>query len=122
MQLEMCRPPNFNAAVLAQAFPADHEYRIALFEEHVTEIGTPALEKTLTGYQLVQDGDTTALKFESQVEWLNVTVTAMCAIVYDATTGIIMSITNFEKPVGVVNGLFEMTLNSAGVVRFGDSL
>ena len=130
MPLEVARPSGFNENVLALAFPAHHSYRVALYEEHVdldkySSSGECASEgydvggKELAGYEIVRDGDGARVKFDSLVEWLNVTLTTRCAVVYDADTGVVMSITKFDKPVGVVNGLFSLTLTSLGVVGLG---
>ena len=41
-------------------------------------------------------------------------------MIYDADTGIILSIMNFEKRIGVVGGVFSLSLNEKGVVVLGD--
>lgn len=130
MQLEVRTPDGFNENVLRAAFPANHVYRVALYEDHVNldkysssgECQGDGYEtggKELSGYEIERINSGAILKFDSLVEWLNVTVTTKCVVVYDADTGVVMSITNYEKPVGVVNGLFSLTLNSDGVVAIG---
>lgn len=116
-------PPDFMANALRAAFPPEHTYKVALYKDlfegtHYTpdgeEDGYGYTAKVLNGYRI--DGAT--LHFDRTVEWLNVDIASRSAVVFDADSGLIMSITDFGRRCGVLNGLFTVTLSEKGVVSF----
>lgn len=121
-------PDHFYANVLSKAFPPDHTYMVALFEEHQTMahyspegecdgIGYEA--KVLTGYTLVDAGDHAVIKFDPIVDWTNADIRTQAAVIFDANTDLVLSIMNFERPVGVIGGLFTLKLHEEGVIKLG---
>ena len=124
-------PTGFYAAVLRQAFPEEHTYKVALYEDHqdiasydgsgeCVDYGYAPGGKALSGYQLHDFGTHARLAFSPNVDWFDVTVRTRCAVVYDADTGVVLNIMNFEKHCGVIGGVFTVTLHEEGVVQLGE--
>lgn len=123
-------PPSFHARTLAKAYPADHIYRVALYETlqdidtyttsgECSGDGYVAGGNTLTGYRVVEREGGADLAFNTQSDWFNVSVRARGAVVYDATNGDVISILDFERFAGVIGGVFTVNLNKNGVAGIG---
>lgn len=123
-------PNGFYALVLSTAFPPEHTYRVALFEEpqefaiyetngECSDEGYDAGGKELGGYRVVDSGAFATLVFNTAVDWFDATIRTRCAVVYDADTGVVMNIMNFEKQCGVIGGVFTVNLHAEGVVQLG---
>lgn len=124
-------PQGFYANVLREAFPEDHTYKVALFEKHKDfaiydgsdECGDDGYEtggKVLTGYKVNDFGDYATVTFNRTVDWFDATIRTKSAVVYDANTGIVMNIMNFERTCGVIGGVFTLSLHEDGVVQLGE--
>ena len=124
-------PTGFHAQVLALAFPPEHTFKIALYDEHQDLAiydtsgecdgeGYIAGGATLTGYALRDHGTHAIISFDRLIDWFNATIISKSAVVYDADTGVVMNIMNFERQVGVVGGVFSLSLNQRGVVVLGE--
>ena len=123
-------PNGFYANLIRHGFPSDHEFKVALFKEPQSAStyssdgeceGEGYEAKTLTGYRVEDFGHYATLGFDSLVDWFNATIVAHSAVVFDATTGVVVSIMNFDKPSGVVGGVFSLNLHPEGVLRLGEA-
>ena len=123
-------PTGFYAQVLSYAFPENHTYKVALFEDHqdiatytssgeCDDYGYEQGGQALTGHKVNDFGTYATLSFNTTVDWFDVTVKTRCAVIYDADTGVVLNIMNFEKPTGVIGGLYTVTLHKDGVVQLG---
>lgn len=109
--------------------PADHVYKVALYPEAVElDSYTPDGEwvgygyasggKTLSGHRIEMDGTEAVLRFNG-VEWVDCDIKAKTILVYDATTGYAINVTQLERVAGVYAGLFEYRMPDEGVARIG---
>ena len=124
-------PDGFYARVLAHAFPESHTFKAALYgsEQSMAEYspvgecddyGYTAGGATLSGYKLNDFGTHATISFNPTVDWMDVSVKTQCAVIYDADTGTVLNIMNFGRYVGVIGGLFTLTLHTDGVVQLGE--
>jgi hypothetical protein len=109
--------------------PADHVYKVAVYPDAVeldsytpegewSGYGYEAGGAVLSGYRItVEDGDA-VLRFNT-VEWLDADIKARTILIYDATTGYALNLTQLERVVGVYGGLFEYRMPDEGVARIG---
>lgn len=124
-------PVSFHARTLEKAYPADHTYKVALYEnlqdvDAYTSAGecsgagyTPG-GVTLTGRRIVERDGGADLVFNTQCDWFNADIRARGAVVYDATNGDVISILDFERSTGVIGGVFTVNLNKNGVAGIGN--
>lgn len=109
--------------------PPDHVYKVALYPETAElDAYTPKGEwvgygyvaggKTLSGYKVELEGGEAVLRFD-KVEWLNCDIKAKTILIYDATTGYALNLTQLERVAGVFGGLFEYEMPDEGVARIG---
>ncbi len=109
--------------------PLDHVYKAALYPEPTqleayTEQGEweghgyEAGGAVLSGHRIEMDGTEAVLRFNG-VEWLNADIKARTILVYDATTGDAINVTQLERTAGVFGGLFEFKIPDEGVARIG---
>lgn len=121
-------PTEFYRRALEAACPADHVYKVALYNEarmtdlyttsgEITGEGYKAGGQTLSGRRVESDEEGAALHF-NDAEWLNADIRAGAALYYDATTGDVIRWAKFGRPSGVLYGLFTVYTPKAGVVRF----
>lgn len=120
---------SFALRALQALCPPDHVYKVALYPEaaHLdayTEhgewvgYGYVAGGKTLSGYRIEMDDEEAVLRFDT-AEWLNADIQARTFLIYDATTGYAINVTQTERVAGVFNGLFEYRMPDEGVARIG---
>jgi len=120
---------SFALRALQALCPPDHTYKVALYPE-TTQLdaytaqgewvgqGYEAGGQTLTGHRIEMDGEEAVLRFNT-AEWLNADIKARTFLVYDATTGYAINVTQTERVAGVFNGLFEYRMPDEGVARIG---
>jgi hypothetical protein len=119
-------PPEFYANTLRAAYPPEHVYRMALYRDlvnisvYTTDGEIEGRGYTAGGAQLANyRNEGGVLHFDRNVDWFDADISAHCAVVYDADTGFVLSIIDFGRRCGVINGLFTVTLNEVGVVQLG---
>lgn len=121
---------SFHARTLSKAYPADHEYKLALYETmpeqdtytasgECRDAGYPAGGIVLTGHRVVEMDGGAALVFDTHYDLFDVTLKTVGAAVYDATEGDYISFIPFGRPTGVIGGIFSVTLNKDGVAWIG---
>lgn len=109
--------------------PADHTYKVALYPDAVElDAYTPDGEwsghgyksggATLSGHRIEMEGGEAVLRFNA-VEWLDADIKARTILIYDATTGYALNLTQLERVAGVYGGLFEYRMPDEGVARIG---
>lgn len=124
--------PSFHARTLANAYPQDHTYKVALYEtlrdiDTYSTVGECSGEGyspgglVLTGHKIVERQGGADLVFNTRLDWCNVSLKARGAVVYDATTGYVISILDFESVCGVIGGIFTLNLNKEGVAGLGNA-
>lgn len=120
---------SFALRALQAVCPPDHEYKVALYPETThLESYTPDGEwegygyvaggASLSGHRIEMDGEDAVLRFNS-VEWINADIKVRTVLVYDATTGGAINVTQLERTAGVFGGLFEFKMPDEGVARIG---
>lgn len=118
---------SFAKRTLAAVCPPDHEYRLAVYPELVDlDAYSPTGEWVghgyraggikLDGYRIEMDGDEAVLRF-NKAEWVDADIRVRTALIYDATTGFAVNLTQLNKVVGVIGGLFEYKMPDKGVAR-----
>lgn len=114
-------PEGFYAQTLRSAYPASTDYFITLYPSVPASLEDTACEvgaKRLTGHRIVDHGTHATLHFDRTVDWMGVSVKTRGALIHDKER--ILSVLDFERDVGVFNGLFTVTLNEEGVVYLGE--
>lgn len=124
-------PDRFYARTLERAYPATGVYKLALYKDvpnldvydpegECDGVGYEAGGAILTGYRIVERERGADIAFNTTVDWFDVDVRARGAIVYDAESGDVLTTIDFSRHVGVIGGIFTVTLDKDGVVGIGE--
>lgn len=124
-------PQGFYARTLARAYPETGTYKLALYEDapnldtyspsgECSGHGYEAGGATLTGWRIIDGGTYAALAFNRTIDWFDVSIKTRGGIVYDAETGEVLTVLDFQKQIGVIGGIFTATLSEEGVVGIGE--
>ena len=118
-------PKGFYAQTLRLAYPVTRQYFIQLYPKAPESLADTPCEgverKMLTGYRVEESDGMASLHFDEVIDWMNVTVKARGAIIFDEDENV-LSLLDFGRDVGVVGGLMTVRLSKRGVVGFGDSV